>query len=303
MQAMILAAGLGSRMQPLTHFIPKPLFPVLNTPSIERILRSLIESGFSHIYINLFHLAQCILSVLHDWTHASSINIIPVVEPFLLGTGGALVNASPYFLKDSPLILVNADVVCDIDFRRFWEDHVASGAVATLLVHNKTPYNNLDVSNGLLVGFESKRADALAYTGIACFSPAFFHFLPSEMPCSLIDGLKNALARGVAIRAMSLTDFSKNDIWEDIGTLEGYLAAHRQLLVSDGRLFYRGDGCRLALGVRLEEWVCLGNEVVVEENTIIRRSVVWSGSHIPPNELIEDSVVSKFGILKWKPSN
>lgn len=298
MQAMILAAGLGSRMRPLTHVLPKPLFPVLNTPSIERILCSLMEHGFGRVYVNLFHLAVRILDFLVTWRPSKTITVIPVIEPFLLGTGGAIINASQYFMKESPLLLINSDVVCNVDFRQFWDDHVASGAIATILVHNKEPYNKLSIRNGLLTGFESNGESAVAYTGLACLSPSFFRFLPKEMPCSLIDGFKNALKMGCCIRALPFGRFSRDGIWEDIGTVAGYLAAHKQLLDSNACLVRWGRDCRLAPGVRIEEWGCFGNRVCIGEDAVLRASVVWDDCSIGANTLIENSVVSTFGILK-----
>lgn len=298
MQAMILAAGLGSRMRPLTHVLPKPLFPVLNTPSIERILCSLMEQGFGRVYVNLFHLASRIVDFLSQRFSSKKNSVVPVIEPFLLGTGGALVNAFQYFIKETPLLLINSDVVCNVDFRQFWNDHVASGAVATILVHNKEPYNKLHVKNGLLTGFEDHGDSAVAYTGIACLSPDFFRFLPKEMPCSLIDGFKNALAQGFAIRALPLVKFSRDGVWEDIGTVKGYLAAHKQLLALHGHLICQGRDCSLAPGVRFEEWGCLGDRVCIEGDAVLRASVVWNDCRIGANALIENSVVSTFGILK-----
>lgn len=302
MQAMILAAGLGSRMRPLTNIIPKPLFPVLNTPSIERILCSVMEYGFSHVYVNLFHLASRIADFLAAWCRCKTITVIPVMEPFLLGTGGALVNASPYFIKESPLLLINSDVVCNVNFRQFWDDHVASGAIATILVHNKEPYNKIDVRDGLLATFESNEKDAVAYTGIACFSHDFFRFLPKELPCSLIDGFKNAMKDGCCVRALPLKNFSQDGIWEDIGTVEGYLAAHKQLLVSNNCLIRHGSDCRLAPGAMIEEWGCLGDRVRVGENAVVRASVVWNDCSISANEVIENSILSTFGRLTWMSS-
>lgn len=298
MQAMILAAGLGSRLRPLTHVLPKPLFPVLNTPSIERILCSLMEYGFSHVYVNIFHLASLIADFLAGWYPTKTISVFPIIEPFLLGTGGALINASQYFMKESPLLLINSDVVCNVNFRQFWNDHVASGAIATILVQNKEPYNKLDVRNGLLTGFESNGNVAVAYTGIACLSPDFFRCLPKEMPCSLVDGFKNALKMGFCIRALPLMMFSHDGIWEDIGTVTGYLSAHKQLLASNACLIHRGRDCHLGQGVRIEEWGCLGDRVCVGEHTVLRASVVWNDCSIGANELIENSVVSTFGILR-----
>lgn len=293
-----MAAGLGSRMQPLTHFIPKPLFPVLNTPSLERILRSLMGCGFTHIYINLFHLASRVLDFLSERFPSNNIHLFPIVEPYLLGTGGALLNAASYFLKDQPLLLINADVVCDLDFEGLWWDHIKSGSIATILVHDKKKYNKLIVRDGLLVGFDEKAGDALAYTGIACFSPAFFHFLPHEMPCSLVDAFQNVLQSGFTIRAIPFTHFSKDGMWDDIGTIEGYLSAHSSLLVLNDCSIYCGSDCRVGKDVHFEEWVCLGDRVRIGNGAIIRSSVIWEDCEVPPNTLIENSIVSTFGMLR-----
>ncbi|PXF55462.1 MAG: hypothetical protein C4B58_14880 [Deltaproteobacteria bacterium] len=155
-QAMILAAGLGTRLQPLTFHLPKPLFPVLNRPLLHRLLDQLEDAGFKKIVINCSHLAHLVLE--NVGSYKAKAEIVTLVEPSLLGTGGALRNALPHISENEPLLVINGDVVTDLDPDRVVNLHQHHGAKASLVVHKKEPWNNVavtdeaDENNRCLVG-------------------------------------------------------------------------------------------------------------------------------------------------------
>ena len=295
MQAMVLAAGEGTRLRPLTRHLPKPLFPVLNVPCVERILRLLVAAGFERVIVNTFHLAGALAS----W--ASSLEIEPgpllLKEPDLLGTGGALANARPYIDPGSPLLLMNADVVTDLDPGLLLGLHRRGEALATLFVHDRPRWNNLLVQGGLLKGLEYAGKDAVAFTGISVIEPGFLDCLPEERPCSLVDGLKEALAAGQRIQAVDLGQNAGDYVWEDIGTPRGYLAAHEALLERSGKRLFGIPADRLS-GNRVTGWVCAGEDVEVGPGATLGRTVIWEGSAVPPGEDIRSSIVTPFGILR-----
>ena len=137
---MILAAGLGTRLRPLTYHLPKPLFPVLNIPSVKRILYELKAAGFKRVVINACHLANLLIDSISRWNLDQEITLVK--EPFLLGTGGALKNALPCF-KDGPVLLINSDVVTDIDLKAVFEAHCRRHPIATMVLHDRPLFNSI----------------------------------------------------------------------------------------------------------------------------------------------------------------
>ncbi len=284
MQAMVLAAGRGTRLRPLTRHLPKPLFPLLNTPSIQRILSRLASTGFKRIIVNAYHLADQLLAWLSSLQ--LSADIIPVKEPELLGTGGALLNARSHMDPAQPILLMNADVATDLDPGALWNLHRPGKSVATLFVHKRSPWNKLLVRNGLLMGLDHTGPDALAFTGISVLEHKFLDYLPGSYPSSLVDGLKRAMDAREKIRTVRLEGAFRDYLWEDIGTVRGYLNAHEELLKRQGQ--------------DVSDWVCIGRNVQIGPGAVLGRTVVWDDSQVAPGEDVRETIVTPFGILRLR---
>jgi NDP-sugar pyrophosphorylase family protein len=171
---MILAAGLGKRLRPLTLQTPKPLFPVLNQPLIERLVLQLQNFGCFTVFINSFHLNE----KLFAWQAGLQSDIGEVVlvkERELLGTGGGIENVfRTCAARDTSLLVINGDIVTDLDLRRLWDIHMShDDTLASMVVHYREPWNKIRVDSGFITSFTHDGDDAVAFTGISVLSPRF----------------------------------------------------------------------------------------------------------------------------------
>ena len=212
MRAMILAAGLGKRMRPLTENTPKPLLKVDGKPLVEHLIQRLISGGVTGVVINYHHLGEMIRNFLGDGSRFG-IEILYSEEPDLLETGGGIINSLPK-LKDESFIVVNADVWTDFDFNRLEYingDHCLAHLV---LVENTqdNPTGDFYINQSGLVhdaaGNDSKR---LTFSGISVLHRNLFEGYQSE-PLSLVPLLKVAMMKGLVSGEVH------NGVWIDVGT-------------------------------------------------------------------------------------
>lgn len=220
MKAMILAAGRGERMRPLTDHTPKPLLPVGGKPLIAWHLERLAAAGFREVVINHAHLGAQIEAALGDGARwGLSIRYSPE-PPGALETAGGIAQALP-LLGAAPFLVVNGDIYCDWDFSR------ASGLAGRLahlvLVPNPAHHAGGDFSlAGEKVRFAAE-GGSLTYAGIGVFSPAFFAAVPRGAPLKLRPLLDAAIAGGV------LTGERHPGRWVDVGTPERLAQLDREL--------------------------------------------------------------------------
>ena len=212
MRAMILAAGLGKRMRPLTENTPKPLLKVDGKPLVEHLIQRLISGGVTGVVINYHHLGEMIRNFLGDGSRFG-IEILYSEEPDLLETGGGIINSLPK-LKDESFIVVNADVWTDFDFNRLEYingDHCLAHLV---LVENTqdNPTGDFYINQSGLVhdaaGNDSKR---LTFSGISVLHRNLFEGYQSE-PLSLVPLLKMAMMKGLVSGEVHY------GVWIDVGT-------------------------------------------------------------------------------------
>ena len=229
MKAMILAAGVGSRLRPLTDACPKALLDINGTPMLEIVLRRLIQAGCREVVINVFHLAEMIIEFLQR-RKSFGIHIEISRETALLDTGGGLKNAAGFFDDGQPFFLHNVDVLSDIDLNRMYHYHFGHGALATLAVQSRqTSRYFLFDENGTLCGWESvhdnKKTLAktpqgnptrLAFNGIHVISPQIFSRMTETGAFSINQAYLRLAAEGEKILAFHMDEY----YWRDIGRLE-----------------------------------------------------------------------------------
>jgi mannose-1-phosphate guanylyltransferase len=295
MQAMILAAGLGTRLRPLSLNLPKPLFPVLNLPLLERTLLQLQSIGCDRLAVNCFHLADAVVRAVSSWGLAADVTTL--VEPFLLGTGGALRNALPHIRRNEPLLVINGDVVTDLDFSEVLRRHQKNGAQASLVVHSRAPWNNVAVKEERVSGFRCREPDAVAFTGISVLEPAFLEAIPDQHPSSLIDAFQGVLDRGERLQAVEAAELTDTYIWEEIGTPEGYLAAHATLLRHGNDRCLIGNGTDIPDDLVWGDWISVGSGVSIGPETTLCRTVIWDGCSLPGGQSLCDCIVTPYGTL------
>ena len=238
MKAMVLAAGLGTRLRPLTDTLPKPLLPVAGRPLLEWNLLLLKRHGITEVIINLHHLGEQIVRALGDGARLG-LRLAYSHEPTLQGTGGGIKQASP-FLKDGPLLVLNGDTLSDCDLTALIAAHRVSGALATLAVRDDPEAATwgpvtLDAQgrilqiNGRPPLAEPRAAlPACMFAGIHVMEQAVLDAMPSG-PGSIIDVYDRLLRQGRPLHGYRMSGY-----WSDIGDPKRYAQAQRD--VAEGRL-------------------------------------------------------------------
>ncbi len=308
MKAAILAAGLGTRLRPLTESVPKTLLPVLNRPLLGLLLAQVEDAGFLQVAVNSHHLSERVQQFLggQPWGFHLSVSH----EPELLGTGGGLKRLGE-ILRDGPFLAINGDILTDLDLAAVYRGH-REDAVSTLVLHDCPPYNNVWVAGGSVVSVgEPPPHDAagppLAYTGVQVVGPGMLDYLPVGMPYDLVAAWRKALAAGERLAALVVT----GHFWQDLGTPAAYLSAHRRLLRGEapglrgyfGPLTdpYLGSGAVIEAGVNFGGGVCLGDRVKIGAGVTLRNTVVWDGATIEPGVELEDCIVAS-GVRVSRPA-
>ncbi len=138
--AVILAAGLGTRLRPLSYQVPKPLFPILNRPLLGLILTQLGAAGFRRVAINTHHRAAD-LQLFLESQGPSPLEVFLSHEPEILGTGGGLRKLAG-FLGESPFLVINSDILTDLDLAEAFRGH-RQDALATMVLHDYPRFNNV----------------------------------------------------------------------------------------------------------------------------------------------------------------
>jgi NDP-sugar pyrophosphorylase family protein/aminoglycoside/choline kinase family phosphotransferase len=216
-QAMILAAGFGTRLAPHSQTCPKPLFSIDNQPIIHRTIMRLIADGFMNILINIHHLATDLQNFIEQQNYAVPVRLCKEVE--ILGTGGGIGNMLKQ-VRSFPILIINSDIVTDLDFNFIFQTHMDHDAPVTLVMHDKPQFNTVCVKNNQVLAFREKHShdDLKAFTGIHVVDSLLGDYLPVNTNYSIITAYEKMIQDGHSIRAHIV----QNHYWADIGTPSGY---------------------------------------------------------------------------------
>lgn len=218
-KGLILAAGLGSRLRPITNHIPKPLWPLAGVPLLEITINKLLNAGIEEICVNIHHLSQQIKSFLSSKYPEIHIS----VESKLLGTGGALVPIREW-IDGSNIIIYNSDIISDLSLNRLVESHNENN-IATMVLLSKPQPNKSPVS------FNEKGITAIramvpndqfsTFSGIHILSPKFLEKVPTEGFSDIIDTYIKYLNTGENVGHHHLSGY-----WRDLGTPQDFFDAN-----------------------------------------------------------------------------
>jgi len=227
MKAMILAAGKGTRFRPLSYKIPKPMIPVLGIPMIRHTLDLLKKSNIRDIIINLHHLPRDLKTYLEK---QNDFNISFSMEKRLLGTGGGILKAKPFF-ENERFFVLNSDFISDIDLGQVVSFHLKKKALATIVVKTPRPSDQYDF---VALNKENRvtrfRVAAVKpplhkgiFTGIHLLEPEIFDYFPKRKKsfCIVRDVYSDLAKKGFPIFG-----YPFRGSWHDIGSLDLYLRFH-----------------------------------------------------------------------------
>lgn len=288
---MILAAGLGTRLRPLTDELPKPLVPVGDRPAVAHVAARLAAAGIREAAINLHHLAGAFTpAVLASLPLALHV----LHEPSILGTAGGVANAAAVLGDQDDVVVWNGDILADVDVHALVAARRATSAAAVLAVSPRPAgVGTVGIgADGRVVRLRGERfGDETAsgdFLGVQVIAPALRATFP--MPgCLVDDGYRPALRRGEVV-----TTFAVHGGWDDVGSIPTYLAANMRWLVREGRAAYVHPSARVAPGVVVEGSV-IGADTEVLGEGVVRGSVIWPGARAAAP--LEGVVVTAHGVV------
>ena len=304
MRAMILAAGLGTRLMPLTSKVPKPLFPVYNIPIIEIIVRQLSELGVTNLAINTHWFS----SQIKDHIKAQDFKDIHIDirdEPEILGTAGGIKNFEPFW-KDEPFVVVTADTLHNIDIVPFFDFHIRRKNLVTLILHDYPRFNQVELdAKGSIVGLRGERlkeassdVSLLAFTGIHIVSPELLKEIPQGEKVDIISLYKELIHQGAAIKGAEVTDH----YWADIGSLRSYHQVHRGIyedkrkerlkIFNDLTFPCIGPNGSVNEDVRFEGHVSIGSNARIGRGCTIKDSIIWDNVRVADCLTIENCIIA-----------
>jgi mannose-1-phosphate guanylyltransferase len=208
------------------------------------------------------------------------------IEPEILGTGGGIRNTADFWGTD-PFIVINADILTDVDLLRVLEEHRRSRALATLILHDRSPFNKIQVDADwrILEIPREPRSGGLAFTGIHVLDPQVLSHIPDTGFSDIVDTYRTLIQKGYPVRGFH----SEGHYWHDIGSPPDYIRANRDL---SERPFSLDSGCRVDPTARMEDWAVLGADVEVGKDAVISRSILWENVRVLEGARVRDSIVT-----------
>jgi mannose-1-phosphate guanylyltransferase len=302
--ALVLAAGLGTRLGPLSALRAKAALPVAGQPLIVRILRRLRASGVTRVVINLHHRAETITGIVGDGSHLG-LAVRYSWEPKVLGSGGGPARAVPLLASDR-FFIVNGDTLSDVPLERLAEAHDRSGADVTLAVApaDLSKYNALLAdADGAFVGIaprgtvlpESGADQAWHFLGVQAVNTAAFAGIDPNRPSDSLRGIYPALTarRSGAVRLLAI-----GGAFHDIGTPADYLRTAMTLARAEGVALDRGAATRLAPTARVTDCV-LWDGVTIGDGAVLSHCIVADGATIPPGARYDRAVITRDGVVPF----
>lgn len=270
-KAIVLAAGFGSRLAPLTLDCPKPLVPLRGKPMIGHVLTQLREWGVREVLVNIHHLAGEMLREVPGWCPAG-MRLNFSFEAEILGTGGGL-RRMQWFVGDDPLWVCNADVLQTLNPRPLLKAYEREKPLACLWMLRDAGPRTVKVENGKVVDF---RGGGVTFSGLHLMSPKLWSYLPDQEFSSVITVYEQALSAGETILGVEVSGSE----WADVGTPEHLLEA-----AGDSVIF---PGANVEAGARLKK-------AIVGPGAKLRKGVKASGFIVSPQRGLSDEE------RKWLP--
>lgn len=324
MRAMILAAGVGSRLDPLTRNVPKPMVPIVNRPVMEYLIELLARHGFNEIMVNLHYLGDQIASYFGDGS-SWGVRIHWAYEDQLWGDAGSLKRAEDFF-RDETFLVIGGDDLTDMDLSRLIKTHRDKKALATIalsIVDDPSEYGIVLMNEeGRITRFlEKPKGEVIfsntANTGVYVFEPEIFELIPHDVFYLFGKQVFPMLLE----QRLPLYGHLTAAYWRDVGNLKVYQQTHRDML--EGRVKARialtevrkfvwmgknveidpsaeiaypvaiGNNVRILAGARVLEHTVIGNNCAVEEGATIQNSILWDGAVVMRNTHLERCVVGR----------
>lgn len=326
MRAMVMAAGLGTRLRPLTYEVPKPMVPVANRPVMEHILRMLPRHGLEQVVSNLHWFPDTIRDRFGDGSDLG-IELTYSFEEELLDTAGGVWNVRDFLTAEGSFVVMAGDALTDVDLGALIAAHEANDGVATMTVKKVPNVSEYGVvltdSDGRVSGFQEKPDPAEALSDLAncmiyAFRPEIFDYFPEDDPH--VDWAKQIfpllLEQDVPFHVHATEGY-----WNDVGSLPEYLQGNLDAVMGavavdcageivdaegggslggdvelSGRVLV-GEGAEVAAGARLDGPLVLGPGSKVGADARLKESVLLPQTEVPADGLLAGAIAGRRGAL------
>lgn len=295
--ALVLTAGLATRLQPLSHVRAKAALPVAGEALVVRILRSLRAAGLTRVVLNLHHRADTITREVGDGS-SLGLSVRYSWETEVLGSAGGPARALP-LLEADRFVIVNGDTLADVDLAALATQHVDTNALVTMAVVNGDPrYNGIIADDaGIVRGF-GRKPGAFHFIGVQAVNAAALAGVSPDVRSETVHGIYPDL---IASRPGSLRVMRTAAAFFDIGTPRDYLDTSLKLAAREGRAPDRGHGCAIASDATLIDTI-LWNNVSIGAGASLTRCIAADGVQIPAGaHHVECSLVLRDNKLVAEP--
>jgi mannose-1-phosphate guanylyltransferase len=309
MRAIVLAAGKGTRLFPLTGEVPKPMAPVVDTPIIRHIFDLLARHDVSEAHVNVHYLADALLEAYGEESQVNGMLIRLVREEELSGTAGGVKHLAGVAAGgfDESFVVVSGDALTDVDIQDLVAFHKEKGALATLALHRVYDTSEFGVvevdQEANILGFQEKpdpkeAISTLANAGVYVFEPGVLEYIPEG---SFFDFAQDVFPR-LLENGERFVGYQGDFYWSDIGTLEAYRRAQYDVLSGKVRVkvpgekrdetLWIGENAHIHPSAALEGYIVVGRDAMVGRGvTLVGDVTVGTDCWIRPNATIKRSIL------------
>lgn len=307
-KAMIMAAGVGSRLDPLTQDVPKPLVPIANHPMMDILFERLIEISVNDVVANTHYKAEKIIERYKN--NNLGINFNYINEKELSGTAGGVKKCQFFFDKGEDFLVLSADGLSNADLKAGIKAHKKSGAIATIgikqIAMEEIPHFGVVVTDkkGFITGFQEKpsikeaKSDCIN-TGIYIFNYEIFNYIPEN---TFYDFAKNVfpdlLSKGIKINT-----FNVDEYWSDIGTIDQYIQStkdffekkfsmkHSEIIETEQGKYIKGKSY-IAPSVYFIGHNTIGEDCIIGKNVVLQDCIIWNNVEIKDNLKLQNCIIA-----------
>ncbi|CAN5121283.1 NDP-sugar synthase [soil metagenome] len=322
MKAMILAAGFGTRLFPLTIDRTKPAIPFLGKPLVGYVAEYVAKFGFKEVVVNLHHQPESVKKALGNGEDYGVKIHYTLEEPKILGTAGALDNAR-HLLENETFLIVNGKIITDIDISAALRTHKKTGALATMVLKEnpkRERFTEVYAENGLVTGFgdfptlspkskaQSPKSEntsegfglwtldfgrnevPLMFTGIHILEPRIFDYIPRGVYSDIVPTFYNpAIKNGEKIAA-----HIANGSWFELSTIPRYLEISLAML--NGAKIFTGENCLISESAEVQNSV-IWDDVSIGNDAKISNTIIADGVEIKDGETYENAAIVRAEML------
>ena len=311
---MVLAAGFGKRLQPLTRILPKAMFPVLGRPLLSHTFDILRSANISEVAVNIHHLPDSIINYFEK-EKPPHLNLHFSREERILGTAGGIKKMQG-FLEDGSFILVNSDIITDIALNQVIDFHKKNNSKLTLVVRqdiSPEQYDSIEIcEDGRIVHFVGassknipEKTTRVMFTGIQIMEPEIFERIPAGQFCGTTEDIFPQMVQD----GIPIYGYIYDGYWKDMGNRESYLQVNADAL--DEKVFLKGifpnelngpfiippvlvgHNCHIAENSKLGPHTVIGPNCKIKNGAVVENSILWEGVTIGAGSTVKGSVVTQ----------